>query len=69
MFVHVSRVCRKDCVLIVEICTFMKGGNFEMDTFAGDVFMSKQLIAIRDMSPLFCAHSSHGKSFQHVPVR
>ena len=55
----VSCVCRKDCVQIVERCTFMNGGNFEADNLASDVFMSK----------LICAHSSNGKSFQHVPVR
>ena len=26
-------------------------------------------LIIRDMSPLFCAQSSPGKSFPHVPVR
>ena len=66
---YVSRVCHKDIVQIGEICTFMNVGNFEVDTFASDVFMSKlgSLLSVtcRDM---FCACSSHGKSFQRVPV-
>ena len=38
---RVSRVCRKYCLQIVDICTFMNGGNFVVDTFARDVFLSK----------------------------
>ena len=48
----------------------MNGGNFGVDTLASDVFyVETGLIATRDMSSLFCAHISHGKSFQHVPGR
>ena len=33
------------------------------------VYVENGLIGIRDVSPMFCADSSHGKSFQHVPVQ
>ena len=46
----------------------MNGGNFEVDTFASDVFMS----ILGSFLSMTCRHcsvlSSHGKSFQHVPV-
>ena len=58
---HVSRVCCKDRVQIFEICTLMNGGNFR-----SGYIRERRVIAIRDISLLFC---SHGKSFQHVPVR
>ena len=51
---HPARVCRKDCLHIVDICTFMKGGNFEVDTFTSDVFMSK----LGSMLSVTCRHCS-----------
>ena len=50
----VLRVCRKYCLQIVEICTLVNGGNFEVDTFASDVFLSK----LGSILSLTCRHSS-----------
>ena len=50
---HVSRVCRNACVQIVEICTFMNGGNFDVHTFASDAY-----VATISLLSVTCHHCS-----------
>ena len=51
---HTSRVRHKDCVQIVKIWTFMNCGNFDVDTFVSDVFMSK----LDSLLSVTCRHCS-----------
>ena len=50
-------------------CDFVDGGNYEVGIYFRDRRVYEiGLIPIRDVSPLFCACSLHGRSVQ-APIR
>ena len=68
---HVSRVCRRYCVQIFEIIyVLLQTAEIRSGCICERrVYVETGLIAIREISPLFGAPSSHRNSFQNVPVR